>query len=165
MQRFYMMFTGTPKVVGEAKEPNHVGWVEFVSFSWGTSNLHAHQKGAGGGGGNVKVQDITINKYMDTATSALIQASNVSNYSEVKIHLVGEVDGTAYCEIVLTNVIVTSYSVSGRSTEEPNRPIEQFTLNFAKLDVLYKSSGEGVKLGANFSATIDVRAGKAANTA
>jgi len=61
-------------VKGESLDKTHQGEIDVLSWNWGMSQSGTMHLGTGGGGGKVAVQDLSITKYTDKATPAIITA-------------------------------------------------------------------------------------------
>ena len=93
--------------------------------------------GSGAGAGKVNVQDLSLTKYIDTASPPLMLACcNGKHFPEAKLTVrkAGETP-LEYLVIKMTEVMVTSVSTGGSGGED--RLTENVTLNFAKVEVTY----------------------------
>ena len=81
------MFIKIGDVEGEAADDKHGKEIDVLAWSWGMSQSGTTHMGGGGGSGKVAVQDMSITKYVDSATNALMKAC---------------CDGTHYPEAMLT---------------------------------------------------------------
>lgn len=105
---------------------NSVGTSEVLAWSWGASNAGSAHMGGGGGAGKANVQDISLTRYTDSQSVALLRAVATGQYfSEVEIKREG-------MRILLKDVLVTSYSVGGTASKK-DLQTENITLNFAKV--------------------------------
>jgi type VI secretion system secreted protein Hcp len=128
----------SPDVSGESQDSVHKDQIDVIAWSWGLSNSGSAQSGGGAGSGKVNVQDLTITKYVDKASTGLILAAcNGTHYATVTLY-VRKAGGTApieYLVITLTEVIVTSVSTGGSGGQD--RLTENVSLNFATVQVQY----------------------------
>ena len=129
-------------VRGESQKEGYEGWSEIQSFSQvtqrpgvGTSSSRRR--------GDVKLNDITITKGLDTASTEIAEAVLTGKvYPKVEIHLTASYtdDGRVfYYRYTLTNAQVVSYSIGG-ATEDV--PIEEIAINFQALEVVYVERDE-----------------------
>lgn len=136
----YIKFDG---VDGECKDSAHQGWSDLASFS------QAIVRGEGLTGqsrrrGDVVLEDITCTKELDKSSPKLAEAVCKGKvFPKVEIHLTRpttNADGTTgqvvYLKYELTNVMVTSYGISG-SGRADDVPTEDFSLNFEEIKVTY----------------------------
>lgn len=133
----YIKFDG---VDGESKDKDHQGWSDLLSFSQGL-----HQPGGGKTGstrqrGDVIMDDITLKKELDKASPKLAASLAIGKtFPTVEFELTSsttDTGRTTYYAYELTNVRVTSYSVSGSGQSE-TVPVEDFSLNFEEIKVTY----------------------------
>ena len=101
-------------VEGESTDDKHKGQIEIDSFSWGVSN--AGSMATGGGTGKASFSDFTITKTVDLSMR--------------------KAGGTQmdYYVIHLEDVLVSSYSTSGGSSEAP---MESISFNYQKIEFQY----------------------------
>ena len=136
----YMSVSG---VTGDGSSVGGAGTIEVSSFSWGASNASS-TAGAGTSAGKVKVSSITITKSVDRASPSFFKSACVgAHYPTVTLAVrKAGVAGTApsdSMQIVLSNVFVSSYSMSGGGGDEV--PTESITLNFTKIQMIYAPQG------------------------
>jgi type VI secretion system secreted protein Hcp len=140
------MFIKIGDIEGESTDSAHGKEIDVLSWSWGMSQSGTTHTGGGGGAGKVSVQDLSITKYVDAATHALMKACcDGSHYEEAKL-TVRKAGKTAleYIKITMKEVIVTSVSTGGSGSDD--RLTENVTLNFAEFKTEYtpqKPDGTG----------------------
>ena len=64
------------EVKGGAKDHTHKGEIDVLAWSWGASNSGSFHTGGGGGAGKANFQDLSVTKYIDRASTALMLACN-----------------------------------------------------------------------------------------
>ena len=130
-------------IKGEATDNEHKEWIEVLSFA---------QSIVRGGGltgqsrrrGDVILDDIVCVKELDKSSPKLAESICTGMiFPLVEIEFTKattNADGTAgrvtYYKYELTNVMVTSYNISG-SAQGEEVPTEQFSLNFEEIKVTY----------------------------
>jgi type VI secretion system secreted protein Hcp len=132
------MFLKLTGINGEAKDSIHKDEIDVLAWSWGESNSGTAHMGGGSGAGKVNVQDISLTKYVDLASSSLIEACAIGKHI-TEATLTMRKAGTSpleYIVITLTEVMVSSYSTGGSGGED--RLTENVSLNFAKFKYEYK---------------------------
>ena len=144
----YIKFDG---VEGECKDKDHKGWSDLASFAQAV-----HQPGGGATGatrrrGDVIMEDISCSKELDKSSPKIAEA-----VCKGKVFPTVEIDVTAsytdagrvtYYRYELTNVLVTSYNISGAGQSE-SVPAEDFSLNFEEIKVTYtENDSKGKKKG------------------
>ncbi len=105
---------------------SEVGTSEVLAWSWGASQSGSTHSGGGGGAGKANFQDISLSRYTDAQSSALLKAvATGKHFDEVELKRSG-------MRIVLHDVMLTSYSVGG-SNNKKEQQNENISLNFAKI--------------------------------
>ena len=102
--------------------------------------------GKGGGGGKANVNDISVTKFVDSASNALLQRVFDGDHMQKATLTVRKAGGTPLDYIIITmeDVMITSISTGGSGGED--RLTENVTLNFAKVKFSYvpqKADGTG----------------------
>ena len=137
------MFIKIGDIKGEAKDSTHKQEIDVLAWSWGLSNSGSAHVGGGAGAGKVNVQDLSLTKYVDASSTALIVAAcKGTHIAEAKL-TVRKAGGTApveYIKITLTEVFVTSVSTGGSGGED--RLTENVSLNFAQFKVEYTAQDD-----------------------
>jgi type VI secretion system secreted protein Hcp len=123
---------------GEATATGYEKWMEVNSFQWGVGR--GISSGVGGGSKREatapSVSEITVTKTMDAADPWLLQEAIGGSATEVKIDMTQtDNDGKhiAYQKYILTNTLVSGYSISSGG----DRPSVSISLNFTKFDSEY----------------------------
>ena len=135
----YLKFDG---VDGEATDAKHKEWIEVLSFS---QSIHRGDSGSSAGfSAGAVFEDIVITKELDKSSPKLAESVATGKHiPKVEFELTSSA-GTYY-KYELTNVMVTSYSISGDADE---RPTEQISLNFEEIKTTYTKYGaDGSKKG------------------
>jgi len=114
--------------------------IDVLAWSWGMSNSGSTHVGGGAGAGKANFQDLSLTKYIDTATTGLmLSLAKGTHIPEVKLTVrrtgAGPGGQTHYLEITMKEVIVTSLSTGGSGGED--RLTENISLNFAEVKVEY----------------------------
>jgi len=100
------MFLKLAGINGDSTDPSYPNWIGVLAWSWGESN-------AGTGGGHATFQDLSITKYLDTAS----------------LPLMGDcAAGTLIPSVALTNVTISSVSDGGSGGE--SRLTENVSLSY-----------------------------------
>jgi len=131
------MFLELEGIKGEAQDGTHKEKIDVLAWSWGMSQSGTTHMGSGSGSGKVSVQDLSLTKYIDKSSPALVQ--HCSNGKHIKkgkliVRKAGE-KPLEYVVIELEDIIVTAVSSGGSGGED--RLTENVTLNFAQFDYKY----------------------------
>lgn len=127
---------GSVDIKGSSNHKKHKDCIPILAWSWGVSNsgdLHAGSGSASGG--KADVQDITITKFVDGCSNALINACTTGSRIEKGWLYVTNATGeqTDFVTLELDKgVLVTSVSTGGSAGED--RLTENITLHFGKFN-------------------------------
>jgi type VI secretion system secreted protein Hcp len=129
-------------IEGEAQDSDYEKKIELQSFSWGASNNNSFSHGTGGSVSKGQIHDISFTKLADKASVRLMdRVVSGLHIKKAKVSLLkqsGE-KKIPYLEIELTDVIVTSWQLSGSGGG--HLPMESGSLGFAKMHTYYKPQG------------------------
>jgi type VI secretion system secreted protein Hcp len=131
------MFLKIDGVKGESVDKAHAGEIDVLAWSFGESNSGPVGAGSGAGASKVQVQDLSLTKYVDRSSPALLlQCANGKHYRTAKLTVrkAGE-QPLEFLVLELNDVRVTSVSVGGSGGED--RLTENVTLGFAKFKYSY----------------------------
>jgi type VI secretion system secreted protein Hcp len=132
------MFLKLDEVKGEANDDKHKGEIDVLAWSWGISQSGSFHVGAGGGAGKASFQDISVTKWVDKASSSLMRMCATGEHipkGQLTVRKAGK-QALEYIIMKLEKIMVTSVSTGGSGGED--RLTENVTLNFAKIDYVYK---------------------------
>ncbi len=123
---------------GETTQVTHKQWIEINSLQFGVGR--GISSGVGGGSKREatapSVSEITLTKTFDISSPLLLKEALGGKAVEVKIELT-QTDNSgkhvAYQKYVLTNTLISGYSISSGG----DRPSESLSLNFTKIDSEY----------------------------
>lgn len=154
------MFIKIGDIKGESKDATHKESIDVLAWSWGLSQSGTFHAGAGGGAGKVNVQDISLTKYVDSSSTALILAASKGTHIKQAVLTVRKAGDTPleYIKITLDGVMVSSLSTGGSGGED--RLTENVSLNFAKFKVEYTTQAETGGKGTTSTAAWDIPANK-----
>lgn len=136
------MFIKIGDIEGESADAKHKKEIDILAWSWGMNQSGTTHMGTGGGSGKVSVHDLSITKYVDASTHALMKACcDGTHYPETKLTLrkAGK-DALEYFKMTLKEVIVTSVTTGAHGSDD--RLQENVTLNFAEFKVEYTPQDE-----------------------
>jgi len=155
----FLKFEG-PAIDGESQDDTHKNEIDLLAWSWGSSQSGTTHMGSGGGAGKANIQDLSITKYVDSASHLLLQRTFDGEHIDKATLVVRKAGGTPleYIKIVMEDVMITSISTGGSGGED--RLTENVTLNFSKVELTYvpqKKDGSG---GADKIAGWDIAANK-----
>ena len=136
------MFLDIKGVKGESRDSKFKEKIDILAWSWGLSNSGTAHVGGGAGAGKVNVQDISVTKYVDSASPSLfLYCCNGKHLEEatLTVRKAGE-QPLVYLTFKMSEVMVTAVSTGGSGGED--RLTENVTLNFAKVEWSYTPQSE-----------------------
>ncbi len=143
------MFLKLDGIKGESKDHKHKDEIHIESFSWGLSQTGAHATGGGGGAGKVSVHDISVTKFVDKSSCALmLHCCSGKHIKEglITVRKAGD-KPLEYLKIKLSDILVSGWQTAGHGSDLLT---ENVTLNFAKFHTEYqeqKPDGGGQAAG------------------
>ena len=144
-------------IKGESLDAKHKDEIEIESFSWGATQPAAVASG-GGGAGKVSFQDIHFTARVNVASPNLMVACASGQHikeATLTVRKAGR-DQLEYYIVKLSDNLVSSYQSGG--VEGSNAlPVDQFSLNFAKIEFEYKSQKPDGTLGAPVKGGYDLK--------
>lgn len=142
---------------GESVVKGFEDQIQVLGWSWGLTQTGTTHAATGGGAGKVNVQDLHFTKTVDASSPGLALACAKGTHYDSATLTMRKAGGTAleYLTITLTDLIVTSYSVSEGGGSDVVQ--DAFALNFSKFKYSYQpQDNKGAKKGGAIDATYDV---------
>lgn len=140
------MFLKMDGIQGESQDSKHGKEIDVLAWSWGMSQSATTHVGGGGGSGRVAVENISITKYTDSASHALMLAcckgTHIPN-ALLTVRKAGD-NPLEYIKLTMQECIIARISAGGSGGED--RLTENVTINFAKFKYAYvpqKEDGSG----------------------
>ena len=120
---------------GESADASHADEIDVLAFSWGLTQSGSAHIAGGGGSGKVNVQDMSVTKYLDKASTVLMQKCCSGKHFPSATLVCRKAGDTPveYFKVSMEEVLVTSVSEGGGGGED--KQTENITLNFAKVKV------------------------------
>ncbi len=145
---------------GESTDSKHKNSIDVQSWSWGETQVGAHASGGGGGAGKVSMQDFHFVMQVNKASPKLFLACATGEHikkAELLCRKAGK-EQQEYLKITMSDLLVSSYQTGGSSGDVI--PVDQISLNFAKIEWEYKEQKVDGTLGAAAKAGYDVKSNK-----
>jgi type VI secretion system secreted protein Hcp len=144
-------------IKGESHDSKHKGTIEISSFSWGASQGGTHGSGGGGGAGKVSFQDLHFTSTVNIASPKLAEACATGKHLKKAVLYVRKAGGKQeeYYKVTLSDVLVSNYQLGGQSKGSV-LPVDQFSLNFAKIEYEYKPQKQDGSLDAGLKMVYDL---------
>jgi type VI secretion system secreted protein Hcp len=152
---FFLKLTG---IDGEAKDKTHKNEIQLESWSWSEQQEGSGASGGGSGAGKVSGGDFHFTMKVNKASPKLFLAcANGEHLTEGT--LVARKAGKEQLEflkIKLSEILVSSYQTGGSGSSDIV-PIDQISLNFAKMEMEYKEQTETGTGGGSTKANWDFK--------
>lgn len=146
--RMVDMFLKIDGIDGESQDAKHKSEIEVLTYSFGSRQSGSQASGSGGGSGKVQMHDFHFTMRTSQASPKLfLHCANGKHIPTVV--MVGRKAGgeqQEYQKITLSDVLVSSFQMSGAQGDS-EIPVEQITLNFAKIEIEYKEQKPDGTLG------------------
>lgn len=148
---------------GESPDSKHKGEIEIDSFSWHIHNEGTSHRGGGAGAGKVAFGDFQFSKKVDKASVKLMQMC-ASGEHIPKVVLTCRKAGKEqqeYLKVTFSDCFVSSF-VFGGSGGSSVIPADQISVNFSKIEGVYKEQKSDGTLGGATNGSWDIKANKVA---
>lgn len=128
-----------PGVDGESGDSEHENEIDVLAWSWGVSQSGTMHIARGGGAGKVNVQDLSVTKWIDSASPNLFpHCAEGTQFAKATLtcrKASGDGGQIPFLVITMEPVIISSVSIGGSGGED--RFTENLSLNFGKFTVTY----------------------------
>ena len=153
---FFLKIEG---IEGESADSKHKGEIELQSWSWGASQTGASHSGGGGGAGKVSMQDFHFVMSMNKASPKLMLACASGEHIKKAVLVCRKAgkEQQEYLKVTMSDLLVSSYQTGGHGDITP---VDQISINFAKMEQEYKVQNTDGTMGAVTKAGWDVKANK-----
>jgi len=133
------MFIKFDDVAGESTDVNHTDWIEILSWNHGFSQPASPLRGSSGS--TIEManhMDFSFTKALDSATDDLIGSCWKGHQYETATVEFFKSDGgnepIKYLEIVMDDVIIANFNISGGGGD---MPMENISLAYSKVKYIY----------------------------
>ena len=143
---------------GESHDSKHKSEIDLESWSWGATQPGAHAAGGGGGAGKVAMQDFHFTMKVNKSSPKLMLACANGQHipkAVLTCRKAGK-EQQEYMKVTMTDLLVSSYQAGGAASSEV-LPVDQISLNFAKIEIEYKEQQKDGTLGAAVKAGYDLK--------
>lgn len=158
------MFIQFDKVEGEATDADHAKWIEILSWSHGFSQPASPVRGSSGATvEKANHSDLSITKYLDSATDDLIKACWQGKQFDKVVMECYRDSGAAkpinYLKVEMEDVVISDFSISGGGGD---LPMENLSLAYSKVTYTYKpqDKADGSKAGGAQPVSMDLKDNK-----
>ena len=144
-------------IQGESKADKHTDEIDIQSFSWGATQSGTFAFGGGGGAGKVSMQDFHFTMLNNKSSPALMLACAQGDHIASAILTCRKAgkDQQEFLKVTMSDCLVSSYQTGGGGTG--SIPMDQVSLNFAKIEYEYKEQDAKGGLGGSVKKTFDLK--------
>lgn len=155
---FFLKIDG---IEGESQDAKHKGDIEIESFSWGANQTGSFGYGGGGGAGKVAMQDFHFVMKVNKASPKLFLACATGEHIKRAVLVTRKAgkEQQEFLKVTSEDILVSSYTTGG-SDGADTIPLDQISLNFAKMTLEYREQKLDGTLGGVVKAGYDVKANK-----
>jgi type VI secretion system secreted protein Hcp len=145
-------------IKGESQDDKHKDEIQVESWSFGLTQTGSFGQGGGGGAGKASFQDLHISSKTNAASPKLFIATATGEHIKQAILTCRKAGGKQeeFLVITLSDILVSSYQTGGHGASG-ELPMDQFALNFAKIEYAYKVQDAKGGLGAAIKAGYDLK--------
>jgi type VI secretion system secreted protein Hcp len=142
---------------GDVTESGHTGQVELLDIRWSMSRTIRSAVGVGKNRESTSayVSEVTVTKYVDSASSNIAQNAFVGEAQKCEIDFtrVDKGQEAVFRKIVLTDAIISGLTNQGTGSA---RPTETLTLNFTEIAITDTAEAAAGTAGGNATVTYDL---------
>jgi type VI secretion system secreted protein Hcp len=155
---YFLKIDGIP---GESADSKFKDSIDILSWSWGESQSGTMASGGGGGAGKVNMQDFHFVMKVNKATPKLVLACASGEHIKKAVLTCRKAgkDQQEFLKYTFSDVLVSSYQTGGSSSGD-EIPMEQVSLNYAKMELEYKAQKLDGSLDGGIKAGWDLKANK-----
>jgi type VI secretion system secreted protein Hcp len=146
------------KIQGDSVVAKHEKEIDVLEWSWGLTQSASAHIATGAGSGSADVRDLTITKYVDSATPTLLQECFFGSDHAEAVLTVLKVGGKTPIEMVKMTMSGTVF-ISSVNTGHPtpdDRYTETLTLNFADVKFEYTGQNKDQSKGASIAGAFNI---------
>lgn len=145
---------------GESTDHKHKNEIDVESWSWGETNTGDFAGRGGGGAGKVAMQDFHFVMKANKATPKLMLACASGEHIKKGTLTCRKAGGEQqeYMLVTISDLLVSSYQTGGSKGDII--PVDQISLNFAKIEIEYKPQDDKGKVGSPVKTGWDLKQNK-----
>ena len=145
-------------VEGESKADKHTGEIDLESFSWGATQSGSFATGGGGGSGKVAMQDFHFTMGINKAGPALFLCCAQGDHIPKAILTCRKAgkEQQEFLKVTFSDILVSSYQTGGSGGADI-LPVDQISLNFAKIEIEYKEQQKTGALSGSVKKFFDLK--------
>jgi type VI secretion system secreted protein Hcp len=150
-------------IEGESQDSKHKQEIEIQSFSFGATQTGSFAAGGGGGAGKVHMQDFHFTVPVNKASPKLMLACASGQHIKKAVLTVRKAgkEQQEYLKYTFSDILVSSYQTGGGGGDV--MPVDQISLNFAKIEQEYKEQKADGTLAGSVKSGWDLKQNKEAS--
>ena len=150
------LFLKVDGINGESTDSKHKDWIDVTSFGWGVENAQRAIPEGGGGAGRASFHNMRIVKVLDKSSPKLMLAcASGQHIPHAQLQVCKpSAPRDLMLEFTLSEVFVTSFEEA--EPQGGNRPEEQVSLTFGKIEMTYNRQGRAGQLAESIKAGWDI---------
>jgi type VI secretion system secreted protein Hcp len=150
-------------IEGESQDSKHKAEIEIQSFSFGATQTGSFAAGGGGGAGKVSMQDFHFTVPVNKSSPKLMLACASGQHIKKAVLTVRKAgkEQQEYLKYTFSDILVSSYQTGGGGGDV--MPVDQISLNFAKIEQEYKEQKADGTLAGSVKAGWDLKQNKEAS--
>jgi type VI secretion system secreted protein Hcp len=149
-------------IKGESTDSKHKDHIDIESWSFSEVNAGDSAGRGGGGAGKVSMQDIHfVSKYSKASPMLFLSCATGEHLKKATLTC-RKAGGKQeeYLKVILSDLLVSSYAAGGSAHGDSVLPVDQFSINFAKIEWNYSPQDASGKLGSPIKTGYDVKGNK-----
>lgn len=145
-------------IMGESQDHKHKDEIDLLSFSWGETQTGTHAGGGGGGGGKVSMQDFHFVMKTNKASPKLLLACANGEHIPKAIFTCRKAgkEQQEFMKMTFSDLLVSSFQTGGSSSGD-EIPLDQISINYAKVEYEYRQQNKDGTLGGPIKAGYDLK--------
>ncbi len=154
------MFLKLEGLKGESADDKHKEEIDVLAWSWGASQSGTMHTGGGAGAGKANFQDVSVTKWVDKSSHALLKAVAVGQHVKsalLTVRKAGE-KPLEYIKLTMKDCLISSISTGGSGGED--RLTENISINFGNFAYEYTPQKEDGSGDAVLPYAFDIKANK-----
>ncbi len=144
---------------GESTDKRHPREIEVLSYSFGVDNTGSFGGGIGGGTGKASFKDFHFVSRLQKSSPNLFLSCATGQHFKYATLSVRRADSRFpdFYKVQLTDVLVSSFEQGGSADGAESVPLDQVSLNFAKIEIDYHVQDARGALGEEIAISFDIR--------
>ena len=156
------IFLEVEGIKGESKDHKHKDQIDVLSWSWGATQTGGTTgAGGGAGAGKASLQDFHFVSHISKASPKLFLSCATGTHHKTAllsgVRVGGKGASSEFLKYKLSDVVISSDQQAGN---QGDFPVEQFSLNYSKIEITFTPQTSTGKVGTPITAGFDVKASK-----